>query len=66
MGTRAAERTPMQRDDDLTRSYQSNRGYRMWGGDRLPTGETRGLAWISLALVVGVALVLGTWVALRQ
>ncbi|MBL8843843.1 MAG: hypothetical protein JNL90_20140 [Planctomycetes bacterium] len=56
----------MQRDDDLTRSYQSNRGFRMWGGDRLPTGETRGLAWISLALVVGVALVLGTWVALRQ
>ncbi len=55
----------MQRDDEETRSYQSNRGYRMWGGIKHPSSDSSGLAWVSLALVVGVALVLGTWAALR-
>ncbi len=56
----------MIRDDDSSSSYQSHRGYRMWGGIQHPVGNTSGLGWLSFALVVGVALAIGSWVALRH
>jgi hypothetical protein len=55
----------LQREDE-TRSYASRTGYRMWGGDPRPQNEVHGIKWLSLALVVGVALAIGTWVALRS
>lgn len=51
--------------DDTTRSYSSGAGYRMWGGDPHARNEVSGKTWISLAVMVGVALAIGTWMALR-
>ena len=50
-------------DHDQTRSYQSQSGFRMWGGTSRPVTEPSPLRWISLAFIVGVALALGTWFA---
>jgi hypothetical protein len=35
----------------------------MWGGDPYLPNEVSGKAWLSLAVMVGVALAIGTWVA---
>lgn len=49
--------------DESTRSYASRTGYRMWGGEPHVRNEVPGKTWISLAVVIGVALAIGTWVA---
>ncbi|MSR47453.1 MAG: hypothetical protein EXS13_10375 [Planctomycetes bacterium] len=55
-----------QDEGPTTRSYSSRTGYRMWGGDPRVTNDRDGKAWLSLAVVVGVALAIGTWVALHR
>lgn len=46
------------------KSYQSASGYRMWGGQTLPQPQPARFRWLSLGLVVGVAIVLGTYFAI--
>jgi len=46
------------------KSYQSVSGYRMWGGQSRPEAPPVPFAWISLGLVVGIAIVLGTYFAI--
>ena len=49
--------------DGPTKSYQSTSGYRMWGGQQRPAPQPVPFAWISLGLVVGIAILLGTYFA---
>jgi len=46
-----------------TLSYQSLSGYRMWGGTPRPPNEPSPFRWLSLAIIVGLAVALGTWYA---
>jgi len=45
------------------KSYQSASGYRMWGGKPRPPAQPVPFAWISLGLVVGLAILVGTYFA---
>jgi hypothetical protein len=44
-------------------SYQSQSGFRIWGGTPRPVNEVSPLRWLSLAFIVGIAVALGTWYA---
>jgi hypothetical protein len=49
-------------DLDEDTSYQSQSGFRIWGGTERPVKEpSMRLKWLSLAFVVGIAVALGTW-----
>jgi len=43
--------------DGRTRCFQSTSGFRMWGGEQRPPAQPVPFAWISLGLVVGLAIV---------
>jgi len=47
-----------------TRCFQSTSGFRMWGGEQRPPAQPVPFAWISLGLVVGLAILVGTWFAI--
>ena len=53
-------------ENDTSRAYQSRAGFVMWGGDPSPTNEPLPMRWISVALVIGVALAIGGWFALHR
>jgi hypothetical protein len=50
--------------DGRTRCFQSTSGFRMWGGEQRPPAQPVPFAWISLGLVVGLAILVGTWFAI--
>ena len=52
--------------DLTTNSYQSTTGFRMWGGRQHPLPKPSPFGWLSVGLVVGVALALGTWFVLSR
>jgi hypothetical protein len=54
------------RDYDSNRSYQSNSGYRIWGGEPRLVQPPSPVKWMSLGLVVGLAIALGTWIAVTR
>lgn len=47
-----------------TQSYYSRSGYRIWGGERHVAGQATPYTWVSLGLVVGLAVVVATYFAL--
>ena len=53
-------------DDDIRSWYYSVSGYRIWGGHHRPTPAAHPYAWMSVGLVVGVALVVATYVAMLR
>ncbi len=50
--------------DGRSKAFQSMSGYRMWGGEQRPPAQPVPFAWISLGLVVGIAILVGTYFAI--
>lgn len=50
--------------DGRSKAFQSTSGYRMWGGQQRPPAQPVPFAWISLGLVVGIAILVGTYFAI--
>ena len=50
--------------DGRSKCFESTSGFRMWGGQQRLPAQPVPFAWISLGLVVGVAIVVGTYFAI--
>jgi hypothetical protein len=50
--------------DGRSKAFQSTSGFRMWGGQQRPPAQPVPFAWISLGLVVGIAILVGTYFAI--
>ena len=51
--------------DRIRSSYYSVSGYRIWGGTSRVPAQVNHLKWISVGLMVGVAVIVATYLATR-